>query len=230
MSEITTLKWQREHKPQIEEVIPHLLSPDKARIALDFVDWLGENGVHFRWTSHNQFVSKLGTITIGKQRGVGIWELGNWVVMGFGISVADRFIGDKVIEEFVWKHVRLCNQCSTCNAKTHVYVGKEFDKCCGCFISNPDENEMELMKKLSLLQLEEKAKEKLMPKPPKPPVTEDSIIKLGKPSSAELQKFFKKALGTDYEKFAHDVYYKALWDNHMGKTLGQVVEELRKSK
>ena len=56
-------------------------------------------------------------------------------------------------------------------------------------------------------------------------VTNDTVIAFGKPSSAELRKFFKNALGEHYEKYASELDYTKLWNKHIGKTLQEVMQE-----
>ena len=56
-------------------------------------------------------------------------------------------------------------------------------------------------------------------------ITNETVIGFGKPTSAEAQRFFKKTLGAEYEKFKGDLWYTNLWAKHSGKTMGQLVAE-----
>lgn len=53
MHEITTLEYQKKHKPNIEDVLPHYLGDEALRNALDFIAYLRENKMKPSWTIHN---------------------------------------------------------------------------------------------------------------------------------------------------------------------------------
>ena len=64
-----------------------------------------------------------------------------------------------------------------------------------------------------------------MDKEKKEPLTENTVIGSRKISAVEFRKFFKKALGEDYEKYpvVHNVIKVSL--NHRGKALKEIIEE-----
>jgi len=67
MAEVTTLQFQRENKPKIEDVIPYVVADDKQQIALDFVAWLRENKMSPGWSGvHNAWDAKCKSKTICK--------------------------------------------------------------------------------------------------------------------------------------------------------------------
>ena len=56
-------------------------------------------------------------------------------------------------------------------------------------------------------------------------ITEDTVIVFGKFPSSEYKKFFKKALGDNYEKYAAAVDYTSLYKKHIGKTIKEVIND-----
>ena len=67
MSDITTLKVQRETKPKIEDVIPFCVADDKQKLALDFIAWLRGYKINPGWSGvHNAWDAKCKSKTICK--------------------------------------------------------------------------------------------------------------------------------------------------------------------
>jgi len=157
---MNTLEYQREHKPLIEEAIPHLIAPERQQIALDFVAWLRENNFKPRWASHNQWRAAgkkskvIFLITIGGSKHK--WsklEEGDWQISeleGIERKYLDEFASCDEIKEFVWANITPCNKCSACGPRNRVYIGKQFCECCGFRIVNPNEKDIEISKKILL--------------------------------------------------------------------------------
>jgi hypothetical protein len=150
---------QKQTKPTFEDVAASFLKGDVLRNALDFAEWLRENGMNPRWSSAQSWrvtgkkSKPICKINLGgaKHAWVGHLEAGDWQICeleSMGRDYMDEFISCNEMKELIWKNVKSCNKCSVCGPRCWTYFGKQFDDCCALLIKNPDARELELAKKL----------------------------------------------------------------------------------
>ena len=184
MSEILTLKAQREQKPPIEDVLPYFLDGEELNAGLDFISYLRANklnprwaGVHSTWNCNYKGKTicyiRLGRKWLGKADNVK-WEVSpNLTYIG---EYEDEIIGTNM-QNYVWEglsHCRACNNGCAPGANKAI-LGKNFTGLCygmlgvhhpdGRFFGrlpisfvNPNKAAIDCIKKL--LKLEQEARMK----------------------------------------------------------------------
>ncbi|MCL2593717.1 MAG: hypothetical protein FWD82_10205 [Defluviitaleaceae bacterium] len=164
MSDITTLKVQRDTKAKIEDVLPHFLDGAVLESAWSFVTFLRLEkmnpiwaGVHNAWRANNKgkalFYIRLGKEWIRNTENV------KWVIILY-LNNMDSY-AEKIISEgwqnIVWDDLHYCRKPNCpygCNlGKINTILGKEFFNLCPTFINkvnfvNPGEKELKIIKKL----------------------------------------------------------------------------------
>ncbi|MCL2546582.1 MAG: hypothetical protein FWE06_05230 [Oscillospiraceae bacterium] len=180
MSEITTLAYQKEHKPKIEEVIPAMLKNNSEKIALDFVAFLRESKINPTWTLHNAWkVMNKGKPICYIRLGCCFWRSkhsddGRWEVTPYlnHMSEYENAVLDEGLQDLIWDNLCYCKSCgNNCAGSVNkTILGKEIENICGgnigyrfpVPITNPDDTEIDGIKRL--LELEKKARAKGSPK------------------------------------------------------------------
>ena len=155
--EIITLEYQKNHKPKIEEVIPHILDGDMQKTALDFTAHLRENKISPRWASHNSWVARSGGknvcgIRISKKSS-------DWCINpSFDFVEYEKRIIHEDMRNLILDSVvslRCGYKAGTrCGMKNKTLFGKTFDLMCSCSpieIKNPNAEQIEIIKRLVLI-------------------------------------------------------------------------------
>jgi len=174
MSEITTLEFQRENKPKIEDVIPFCVADEQQQTALDFIAWLRANKMTPGWSGvHNAWDAKCKGKTICKisLRTPG-WALTGdnacaknytWVIKLF-LNNRDKYeesIISEGLQHTIWDGLYECTSClggkKPCNGGSDYTVyGKAFTGICGHSffreIFDPDEALLNDVKKLLVME------------------------------------------------------------------------------
>jgi len=186
MAAITSLAVQKIAKPNIEDVLPHYLSGNVLKNALDFIAYLRENKMKPTWTIHNAWKA----VNKGKvlyyirlpvydahfqrpnQPAGTSWER-SWCVTPFLMNIAkyENLITDEADKKIIVDNFYGCKpycrmaKCSMKNtAKKIVICNTEFVRYCGdsmlrnrsLWVVNPSEVELDCIKRL--LELEKKAR------------------------------------------------------------------------
>jgi hypothetical protein len=161
MSELTTLRYQKKHKPKIEEVIPHIVAEGQQDAALAFVAWMrgnkmapGSTGIHNQWDA--------------KCRGSNICKLslggGNWRIRLYNrfMNENEQAVTSAGLDGFVWDN--LIGKCACgwhekgCpGGQDRSLFGKTYGNKCRfehwpMSLTDPDKTEIEAVKKLLLLE------------------------------------------------------------------------------
>lgn len=154
MSDITTLRVQRETKPKIEDVLPYCLDGEMLKSALDFVAWLRANKMNPVWAGvHNQWKHTY--------KGTGLYVINlratdpniiklrtadsneeekKWTVEPYlkNISKYNDSIINEGLQTYIWNNVGYCRHVlmGDCNfhgcapGMSKTIVGKEFKNIC----------------------------------------------------------------------------------------------------
>jgi len=175
MSDITSLAFQRENKPKIEDVIPLCVAGEYQKSALGFVAWLRTNKMAPGWSGvHNAWDAKCKGSTICKiSIGYGERDIAgrpnkhSWEIKLYCYH-QDRYaksIVNEGLQSIVWNGLYTCVGClggkKPCiGGSNHTVYGKEFKGICGYSfgtrIYDPDEATVESIKRM--LELEQKAR------------------------------------------------------------------------
>ena len=184
MSDITSLAVQKVTKPNIEDVLPHYLSGEMLKNALDFVAYLRKNKMKPSWTIHNAWKATykgkpLYYIRLPlydshfyrpNQPAEITWER-SWTVTPYllGIEQYQHQITDETDQQIVMDNLYGCkpNCIEPCNSETKLQLfGKEIVKNCdsggtinnrSLWIVNPNEREIAAIKKF--MELEKQARD-----------------------------------------------------------------------
>ena len=174
-------KQQAKDKPKIEDVIPEFLDGENRKTALEFVAYLRENKMNPRWATHNVWKPLLkgkpicrirlpkyeGHFRDPKHSDKTAW-MGSWCVMlqlrMLNKNKFEEFNNDEGMKNFIWNNLYNCTpHCQgQCNPQNKIIIfGKELENRCGSaldnghlLIVNPDEIEMNYIKKLLELEIE----------------------------------------------------------------------------
>jgi len=146
MAEITTLRFQRENKPKIEDVIPHCVAAEHQKNALSFIAWLRANKMSPGWSGvHNAWDAKCKSKTICKislkNDGWNVNEkLKNhtWEIKLYCHN-RDRYeesIVNEGLQDIIWDGLYECDEClggtKPCiGGNNYTVYGKEFKGICG---------------------------------------------------------------------------------------------------
>jgi len=178
MTDITTLKVQRETRPKIEVVIPFVVDDQKQETALNFVSWLRESkmapgwsGVHNAWDAKckGKTICKLSLINKGwakLERGKYSWVIKLYCPHVFKNKYAEDVILNEGLQSVIWNRLRECthdclNGTKPCiGGNTYTLYDKEFKGICPHSlypeIFDPDETTLNGVKRL--LELEKQAR------------------------------------------------------------------------
>ncbi|MCL2546753.1 MAG: hypothetical protein FWE06_06110 [Oscillospiraceae bacterium] len=180
MSDITTLKVQRETRPKIEDIIPFVVADDKQQTALDFVKWLRESQMAPGWSGvHNAWDAKCRSKTIckislidknwansGHIRGKYSWEVKLYCPHIFWEKYGEDIVIAEGLQEILWNNIYKCTHACLDAAKpcigggTQMLYGKKFKKVCPSsmwpILYDPDDVTLNSVKRL--LELEKQAR------------------------------------------------------------------------
>jgi len=180
MSDITTLQFQRENKPNIEDILPCYVDDDVLKNTLDFVVCLRENKIKPVWALHNAWKGTYkgkviyyirlplykGHFHSPKHSSDMDW-MRSWVMTPYlhNIKMYEDQIMAVGLQDFVWDNLHYCVPCPhrLCRVDKTI-LGKELKGLCNgdlyggttIWIVNPDETESTGIKRL--LELEKKAR------------------------------------------------------------------------
>ena len=180
MSEITTLAYQKIHKPKIEEIIPKKLKNRSATAALEFVAYLRENKLNPAWTLHNAWkIMNKGKPICYIRLGWGFWKNkpgaadGKWEVTPYlnNISDYDNSLCDEGLQDFILDNLCYCSSgnCNNCEGSaSKIIFGKKIENICkGITVNrfpmpvvNPNDTELDGIKKLIALERKARAENK----------------------------------------------------------------------
>jgi len=174
MSDITVLAVQREIKPKIEDVLPHLLEGEPLKAALDFVAYLQADklklvwaGIHNAWKAAYKGKPLLYIRLLCKR-----WsedKVAKWVVTPYLMHLheyEDAIIKEKG-QELIWNGLWRCKACGhRCTSVVNkTILGKELRNLCNgnffcgrnwVWFYDPDKTAIARIKRL--LELEQKAR------------------------------------------------------------------------
>ena len=144
---------------KITDYIRSELSPSEQKIALDFADFMENQGLEFEkdegyWKDKIYYIIKFQDECICFIAIKDPDEPGNnWTVWSDdmdSISLKDYPIEEK-LREVAWSHADGCGNCGSCGGgKPKVIFGKDFPKVCECTfrIDNPNAEDLQFMKKM----------------------------------------------------------------------------------
>jgi len=143
------IKSQKTTKPVIEDIIGFFLEGDKLANAMDFIAFLRENNMNPRWASANSWrvtAKNKPVCRIDLGGLLHVWmshfAIGDWQISeleGVERKYMEVFVGNDVMQSFVWENVGMCRRCSDkCGSRIRSYAGKVFEQCCGLRVLNPD--------------------------------------------------------------------------------------------
>ena len=173
MSDITTLKKQREIKPEIETLLPYFLAGGELETALGFITYLRTNrmapkwaGIHNAWNAVCKgkpfYYIRLGSAWHKKDNAA------KWAVIPYLNRMndyADEIFGE-VMQQVVWDNMYYCWSCNHYDCApgtTKTLLGRELTGLCSLnhqrlpvgFV-NPDKATLDYVKKL--LEFERQAR------------------------------------------------------------------------
>ena len=182
MPEITTLRVQRETKPNVEDVLPYFLDGEMRKTALGFVAHLRENKMTLRWAGiqnvwsancKGKIICKVMLIN-DNWKNVPQYSGHSWVVEPY-LLFMDKYkdiIINEGLQDIIWDNFVDCVSCPSFR-KSHSYdrpcspgvtaviLGKEIKHFCATrpltWIWDPDEADINSIKRL--LELEQMARE-----------------------------------------------------------------------
>ena len=172
MSDITSLPYQKIHKPKIEEVIPYKLDGDMQKIALDFAAYLKSIKVNLKWQTCNRWsaVSKgkhICGIEMSESRLRKPEQEKIFWSIHLNLKNINEYENDVMsegLQNFVWDKWKLCNFCWSGHdgGIEGTILNKKFTNICVNVparhnrfdINNPDTTEIPLIK--MLLEFEKK--------------------------------------------------------------------------
>jgi len=160
--EIITLEYQKAHKPKIEEVIPHILDGDMQKAALDFAAHLRENKISPRWASHNSWVARSGgknVCYIRMSKKSYDWCVAfSFDLYKYNFTEYEKCIINKDMRNLILDSVasQRCTEEAQigCGMKNKSLFGKTFPlmcRCCTCEMTNPNAEQIEIIKRLVLI-------------------------------------------------------------------------------
>jgi len=187
MPEITTLKFQRENRPKIEDVIPHVVAVENQQIALDFIAWLRENKMPSSWSGvHNAWNANYKGKTICKislaENGWGhVEEKFTWTIRPYlsNMKKYENSIIENNLQEIIQSRVTFCYKCHSgkncIGGHDRTVLGKDFKGVCAneseCFpwIYDPGVSLLEDVKKILLFEQNARSEETALPQTTLPP-------------------------------------------------------------
>ena len=173
MSEILTLKTQKELKPKIDDVLPYFFENDELETALNFIAYLRANKLNPRWSGvHNTWSSsckgkvicfiRLGAIWHAEKKVDKIkWEIAPNLI---NIDSYENKIIENNIQNYIWDGLAYCQSCVNSDGMMRgcspginkTVLKKDITSICGGFYNgrkpisfqNPDETVINHIKKL----------------------------------------------------------------------------------
>ena len=181
MADITTLQFQRENKPNIEDVLPHYLDGKELEAALKFIADLRASKMNPRWAGvHNTWncsykgkiicFIRLGAIWHAARKVDKIkWEIAPNLI---NISAYENEIIDENMQNYIWDGLAYCKSCINSDGLMRkcfpgvnkTVLKKDIVGICGGFyggripisFQNPDETAINIINRL--LELEKLAR------------------------------------------------------------------------
>ena len=169
LSDITTLRVQKETKPKIEDVLPYSLEGGMRELAQGFVAHLRANrmtpswgGVHNTWKANFK-----GKLICSIRMGAGWWNDRKNARLAITpylnhLGAYEGSIMDEGMRDCVWANLFDCEGCHPppCVAKTITILGRQFDSICGgrppVWFFDPDEAAIGCIQRL--LEFEKQAR------------------------------------------------------------------------
>lgn len=144
---------------KIEDYICTELCLSDQKIALDFVQYLKNNGMKFvkgngYWKDKIYYLVKYNAKYVCFIAIKNPDEKANrWTVWSddMGSNWMEKLPIEKELKDTAWKHIDFCGNCGACGGGRHKLIfGREFDNVCGCTfrIDNPDAETLLFMKKM----------------------------------------------------------------------------------
>lgn len=151
---------------QIEDYVMTELSSEEQKIALDFVTYLRNFNLEFE-KDNGYWRDKIYYIIKYQGKCVCFISIkdpdepeNRWTVWSddMGSEWLAEYPIEQEMKEVAWRHVDTCGNCGSCGGgRPKKIFGKEFPSVCGCTfrVDNPDENDLEFLKKMVEIRLEE---------------------------------------------------------------------------